>query len=86
MSEHEIAEVKTAEKKVPESSMLDNESDNALRAMIAQAQAIIDSRATERRRSALAEIRRLARENGLSVNVKKPARKRGRPRKAVNES
>jgi len=60
---------------------LEARSDETLRAMIAQASAILNARAAERRRHALAEIQRLARENGLNVSVKKPARRRGRPRK-----
>lgn len=84
MDEQQIGEVHTVEKAAGISA-LENESDDVLRAMIAQARAILDGRASEQRRRALAEIKRLARENGLSVNINKPARKRGRPRKADTE-
>jgi len=60
---------------------LATQSDETLRAMIAEASALLETRAQERRKDALAQIQRLARENGLNVSVKKPARKRGRPRK-----
>lgn len=65
---------------------LASQSDDTLRAMIAEASALLESRAQERRKHALAEIQRLARENGLDVSVKKPARKRGRPKKSKNGS
>lgn len=61
---------------------LEAQPDDALRALISEAGAIIESRAAQRRRDAISEIQRLAKENGLAVDVKKPARKRGRPRKA----
>jgi hypothetical protein len=65
---------------------LASQSDDTLRAMIAEASALLESRAQERRKHALAEIQRLARETGLDVSVKKPARKRGRPKKSKNGS
>jgi hypothetical protein len=61
---------------------LEDQSDAALREMIAQAAALLETRAAARRKQAVAAIQRLARENGLTVNVKTPARKRGRPRRA----
>jgi len=60
---------------------LASQTDETLRAMIEQASTLLETRAQERRKHALAEIQRLARENGLNVSVKKPARKRGRPAK-----
>jgi len=60
---------------------LKTESDETLRILIKEAIATLEARATARRREAIAEIQRLAKENGLAVNVKKPARKRGRPSK-----
>jgi AT hook motif len=55
--------------------------DEELRAVIAQATQLLAAREIERRKQALAQIRQIARENGLTVSVKEPARKRGRPRK-----
>lgn len=57
---------------------LEARSDDALRDLIAQGMAVLEQRAVARRRQAIAEIKRLAKENNLAVNVQKPARKRGR--------
>lgn len=67
----------------PENMLTDltDQSDEALRELIGEATAILDGRATTRRREAIAQIHILAKENGLTVNVKKPARKRGWPSK-----
>ena len=52
-------------------------SDEDLRTLIKEAQNILQTREDERRKKALAEMRRLARENGLTFSAKKkPARKR----------
>ena len=58
-------------------------SDEDLRTIAARADEILKARVTERRKTALAEIRRIARENGLSVSVRSAAR-RGRPAKTKN--
>ena len=61
---------------------LDSQSDDALRAVIENARSILEARKTERKKQAVAEIRRIAKEHGLDVAIENPARKRGRPRKA----
>lgn len=53
-------------------------SDKELRDLIARANGVLETRLNERRQTALAEIRRIARENGLSVSVRNAARRRGR--------
>jgi len=60
---------------------LDSQSDATLKTVIARAQQIIAAREHERDMEALAAIRRIAKERKLDVAVKKPGRKRGRPRK-----
>lgn len=59
----------------------DTRSDDELRGLIDKARAILKARADERRKDAVALIRRLAKENGLDVAVGQPARRRGRPAK-----
>ncbi len=67
---------------VPDAAQgLDAHSDHDLRALIARATALLETRAVDRRKLAIADIQRLARENGLTISVGQPARKRGRPRK-----
>lgn len=56
---------------------LELQSDERLREITLIAMAILENRTCARRRDAIAEIQRLAKENGLTVNVKRPARKRG---------
>ena len=65
----------------PSQSALEGLDDATLRDLIARAKALLDERAAERRKVALIEIRRLARENGLTVEVTKPKTRRGRPPK-----
>lgn len=57
--------------------------DSALRDVIAKAKATLDKREAKRRKGALNEIRRLAREHGIVVEVAKPKARRGRPPKAI---
>lgn len=64
-----------------EEERIDSLSDEKLRDLIGRAQGVLDARLQERRKTALAEIRRIARENGLDVSVRQKARRRGRPRK-----
>lgn len=71
-----------ATKECPVLDCLDPLPDEDLRRVIERARTLLAARATERRRQATAEIRRLAREHGLDVAVKQPGRKRGRPRKS----
>lgn len=59
---------------------LDQRPDEELRAIIDRAKHLLTERESERRKQALEQIRRLAREHGLDVAVKQPGRKRGRPR------
>lgn len=61
----------------------DSLSDERLRDLIGRASHLLEQRITERRKNAIDEIRRLARENGLTVSVRQAAGKRGRKR-AIN--
>jgi len=61
---------------------LESQSDSALRDMIEKARSVLEARESERKKLAVAEIRRIAKEHGLDVAIDKPARKRGRPRKS----
>lgn len=70
----------------PLTGRLEDGSDDALRAVIDEARGILESRETERKKQAVTEIRRIAKEHGLDVVIDKPARKRGRPRKAGSGS
>lgn len=65
--------------KNPVLATLEALSDQDLEALIAEAKTLLANRANERRRRALSEIRRIAKEHGLDVAVREPARKRGRP-------
>jgi hypothetical protein len=64
---------------------LDAMSDNALRELIAQAKGLLATRENKRRNEALLQIRQLAKDLGLGIAIKQPARKRGRPRKSSGE-
>ena len=61
----------------------ESQSDDDLRNAIDRARGILKTRASARKKKAVTEIRRIAKEHGLDVAVGKPARKRGRP---VNSS
>jgi hypothetical protein len=74
------AQTQSVSKEVSEH--LEAQSDENLRDLIREAAAILEGRTATRRREAIAAIHRLAKETGLTVSVKKPARKQGRPRKA----
>ncbi len=63
----------------------DSRSDDALRDIIDQARSVLKARENERKKQAVSEIRRIAKQNGLDVAVGKPARKRGRSPKASNK-
>ena len=58
------------------------QSDDALRDVIKQARSVLQTRETTRKKQAVSEIKRIAKEHGLDVAVNKTARKRGRPRKS----
>jgi nucleotide-binding universal stress UspA family protein len=60
---------------------LEKLTDSELQEVAKRAQAIPKERETERRREALREIQRLAKEHGIKVDVKE-GRRRGRPAKA----
>ena len=62
---------------------LDGLPDDALRDVIGRARNILEQRQAERRKTALEQIRRLARENGLDISVTKPKARRGRPPRAT---
>ena len=68
-------------RQTPTTESLDSRSDDALRDVIDQAKGILETRESERKKQAVAEIRRIAKEHGLDVAIDKPARKRGRPAK-----
>jgi len=59
---------------------LDGHSDEALRALIGRAQQLLSERHASRQRDAADQIRRLARESGLSVAISKSRRRGRRPR------
>lgn len=61
---------------------LDQQDDGELRTIIARARDILAAREDKRKKEAVAAIRQLAKEHGLDIAVKRPARKRGRPPKA----
>jgi len=70
------------EKKAELSAQLQARSDEQLRALISEAGALLERREQERKNRALAEIRKIASENGLGINVTtRKRKKRGRPRK-----
>ena len=56
--------------------------DDKLRAVADKARGILAAREKKQREDAVREIQKLAKAHGLSVAVKDPARKPGRPRKA----
>lgn len=60
---------------------LSNLPDERLRAVIERARKILADRETERQDRALAEVRRIIRDSGLKLQVKRKPRKPGRPRK-----
>ncbi len=53
--------------------------DAGLYDVIREAKALLEQRSLERKKAALAEIRKLAAAVGMAVAVKEPKRKRGRP-------
>ncbi len=60
---------------------LGQQGDSELRTIIARARDILAAREEQRKKEAVAAIRQLAKEHGLDIAVRKPARKRGRPPK-----
>lgn len=68
-------------RQTPTTESLDSRSDDDLRDVIDEAKSILEARETMRKKQAVSEIRRIAKEHGLDVAVNKPARKRGRPAK-----
>lgn len=61
---------------------LETQNDEALRDLAARIKDILASRHKERQAQAVATMRRLAKEHGLNLEVKRKPRKRGRPAKA----
>lgn len=59
---------------------LEKQTDEALRRFMARAREILAARDEQRKKSAVEEIRRIAKAHGLDIAVKKPG-KRGRPPK-----
>lgn len=60
---------------------LPDESDESLKAIIADASTLLDQRDRERKKQAIAEIKAIAAQHGLKVEPRTPSAKRGRPRK-----
>lgn len=58
-------------------------SDENLKAIIKDAQSVLDGRDKQRKDEAMRKIRAIAAEHGLSIEAKKPGKKRGRPRKTT---
>ena len=54
---------------------LDERTDEELRALLAEAETILKTREELRVRDAIADIKKLARENGLTVDVRKARRR-----------
>ena len=67
-------------RQVPTIQNLESQSDDDLCSVIEQAKAVLEARESERKKQAVAEIRRIAKEHGLDVAVGKTSRRRGRPR------
>lgn len=65
----------------PAHTALDTMSDEELQALIDQARTVLEDRRAAHRREAVAEIKRLAKANGITVSVAPEKKKRGRPRK-----
>lgn len=65
---------------------LASQTDEELNAFIDRARNILQARQKERTKSAVAEIRRIAKEHGLDVAIKKPARKASRSSRKKVES
>jgi len=63
---------------------LESHSDQALRDLIGEAGRILKARQAQRKKDALAEIRRIAKAHKLDVAVTKRPRKRGRPPKEAS--
>ena len=61
---------------------LNQYSDENLKAIITDAQNILDERDRKRKEDAMRQIRSIAAAHGLSIEAKKPGKKRGRPRKS----
>ena len=65
---------------------LESQTDEELNAFIDRARNILQARQKERTKSAVAEIRRIVKEHGLDVAIKKPARKESRSSRKKVES
>lgn len=63
-------------------NQLENYTDDQLLALITQAHKVLDQRDRERRNEAAKQIRQLAAEVGLAVEIKGAKKRRGRPRKS----
>lgn len=61
---------------------LQDKSDAELQALVSEATALLEERAVKRKQDAIEQIQRLAKEQGLTVKIDKPKRRRGRPPKA----
>ena len=66
---------------IPDAQKYDALPDDDLRKIMDKVGGILRTREQERCKNAVSQIRRLAKENGLTVSVKKTGRKRGRPPK-----
>jgi hypothetical protein len=68
-------------KEFPLLESLSNLPDERLRTVIERARKVLADRETERQDRALAEVKRIIRDSGLKLLVKRKPRKPGRPRK-----
>lgn len=66
----------------PHLPSLKTASDEELRKIISEANALLDARETDRKRDAIAKIKALAKEHGLDIAIERQKRKRGRPKTA----
>jgi hypothetical protein len=66
----------------PRAPRLQDLADAQLQALISEAAALLEERAARRKQEAIAQIQRLAKEQGLNVTIDRPKRRRGRPPKA----
>lgn len=66
---------------------LTTKTDEELRQLAADARAVLEEREKTKRREAMEHIKKIAADNGLTVDIKiKPPRKRGRPKKSERAS
>jgi len=60
-------------------------SDDDLKDLITEAQTILQARDKQRKEEAMRQIRSIAANHGLSIEARRPAKRRGRPPKGETE-